>query len=81
MAHFLKERHHEFDKYFEDAPTDVEQRDRVADDLSLWHLAGTIIDGAWKDEDVIKEENVQWIFDKLGQHFHLVLCSRESHAL
>ncbi|KAF8507215.1 hypothetical protein F5888DRAFT_1648473 [Russula emetica] len=77
----LKDELHEFDNYFQDAPTGVEQRDRVSSKDLLWHLAGAFLDGAWKKENLIKEENVRWIFDKLGWHFHSILDSRARHAL
>lgn len=78
---FLRDELHGFDGYFQDTPMDAEQRDRVSGKRQLWHLAGAFLDDGWKAEEVIKEENVRWIFDKLGLHFHSVLGSRETHAL
>jgi len=77
----LKDEFPEFDNYFEDAPTGVGQGDRVCSKRLLWHLAGAFLDEAWKEGDVIEEDNVRWIFDKLGWYFHSVLGPRERHAL
>jgi len=44
----------------------------------LLHLAnGSLLEG-WKENDVIKEDNIRWIFDELGYHFHSALGSREN---
>jgi hypothetical protein len=48
MGRALKDELHEFDNYFEDAPTNVGERDRVSSKLILWHLAGAFVDKAWK---------------------------------
>jgi hypothetical protein len=77
----LKDIFQEFDNYFEDAPAGAGQRDRLSSELLLRHLAGAFVDKAWKEGNDIKEENVRWIFDKLGWYFHSVLGSRERHAL
>jgi hypothetical protein len=47
----------------------------------LWHLAGAFLTKAWKEENLIKEENVRWVFEELAEHFHSILGSRERHAL
>ncbi|KAI0249558.1 hypothetical protein BJV78DRAFT_667522 [Lactifluus subvellereus] len=76
----LRNKLHEFDN-FEDAPTDVGQRDRVSSEDELLHLAHAFSKKGWKDANVIiKEENVWWDFDQLGWYFHSVLGSRERHA-
>ncbi|KAI0254966.1 hypothetical protein BJV78DRAFT_807834 [Lactifluus subvellereus] len=76
----LKNKLHEFDNYFEDAPTDVGQRDRVSSEDELLHLAYAFYNKDWEDSNVIKEENVRWDFVQLGWYFHSVLGSRERHA-
>ena len=80
-ALLLKHYFSEFDNYFQEAPTGVGQPDRVSSKCQLWHLAGAFLDEGWKEGDAIEEENVRWIFDKLGGFFHSVLGSRERHAL
>jgi hypothetical protein len=77
----LKKRLHKFDDYFEDAPTDVGQTDRVSSENELWHLAGAFLNKGWKNSNVIKEDSVTWIFDTLVSHFHSVLGSRVGHGL
>jgi hypothetical protein len=78
----LKEELHAFDKYFQHAPTDVGQSDSVSSKHLLWHLAGAFLDEGWKKgADVIKEDNVRWMFDQLGWYFNSVLGSRENDAL
>jgi hypothetical protein len=62
-------------------PTSVGQSDRVSSKRQLWHLAGVFLYDGWKTDNLIEEENVRWIFDNLGLHFHSVLGSREKHAL
>ncbi|KAI0249462.1 hypothetical protein BJV78DRAFT_696849 [Lactifluus subvellereus] len=76
----LKDELHEFDNYFEDAPTDVGQRDRISGKDELMHLASTLFHKSLKGANVIKEENVWWDFACLGWYFHSVLGSRERHA-
>jgi hypothetical protein len=75
----LKDVLHEFEKYFDDAPTGVEQSDRFSSNDLLWHLAGAFLHKGWKHQ--FKEENVRWIFDQLGWYFDSVLGSREKHSL
>jgi hypothetical protein len=71
----------EFDSYFQDAPTGVGQGDRISSKHLLWHLAGAFLSEGWKEGNIIKEENVLWIFDQLGWHIRSVLGSQERHAL
>jgi hypothetical protein len=59
----------------------VGQGDRVSSEHLLYHLAGAFLSEGWKEGNVIKEENVMWIFNQLGWHIHSVLGSRERHAL
>ncbi|KAH9964027.1 hypothetical protein BJV74DRAFT_304161 [Russula compacta] len=58
----------------------VGQGDRVSSEHLLYHLAGAFLSEGWKEGNVIKEENVMWIFNQLGWHTHSVLGSRERHA-
>ncbi|KAH9968405.1 hypothetical protein BJV74DRAFT_273205 [Russula compacta] len=58
----------------------VGQGDRVSSEHLLYHLAGAFFSEGWKEGNVIKEENVMWIFNQLGWHIHSVLGSRERHA-
>ena len=78
----LKDELREFENYFEDAPTGVEQEDRVSGKLQLHHLAGAFICEDWKKGDPINEASVRWILDPLGGHFHSVFkYLRERHSL
>ncbi len=74
---FLEDELHEFDNYFQYAPTDDGQRDRASDKCVLWHLAGAFFAKNWKEVESLKEENVRWIFDQLAWHFHSVFGLRE----
>ena len=76
----LKEELPEFENYFEDAPTGVEQGGRISGKYQLLHLACAFLLEGWKQGNV-KEGSVRWIFDELGGHFHSVLGLREGHAL
>ena len=76
----LKDELHEFDTYFQDAPTGVGQGDRASSKLLLSHLANTFLDEASKKGN-IEDNDVRWFFDKLGWHIHSVLGSRERDAL
>ena len=60
-------------------PTGAGERDRVSGECHLWHLSGAFLNDGWKTNN-IKEENVWWIFDLLGSHFHEILGSREKHV-
>jgi hypothetical protein len=80
-ALLLKHNFSEFHNYFQEETAGVGEPDRVSSERELWHLAGAFLDTGWKEGGAIEEENVQWIFDKLGVYFHSVLGSRESHAL
>ncbi|KAN0106917.1 hypothetical protein V8E52_010661 [Russula decolorans] len=77
---FLRDELHGFDNYFQATPTGAVQRDRVSSKCQLYHLVCAFLHRGWKTDNLIKEDNVRWIFDELGLHFHLVLGSRESHA-
>ena len=79
-VHVLKEELHGFDTYFQDAPTVGKQGDCVSSKLILLHLTNAFIDEEWKRGN-IKEDNVRWIFDKLGGHFRSFLGSRAKDAL
>jgi len=76
----LKNKLHEFDNYFQEAPMDVVQRDRVSGSEQLCHFASALLFNGWKEDDLIKEDHVRWIFDQLGWYFHSVLGSRERHV-
>jgi hypothetical protein len=51
-------------------------RNRVSSKNELWHLAGAFLNDGWKISNVIKEDNVVWIFDILASYFCSVLGSR-----
>jgi len=76
----LKDELRNFENYFQDAPTGVEQGDRVSGKCQLLHLACAFFREGWKQGNV-EEGSVRWIFDELGGHFHSVLGLRENHAL
>ncbi|KAI0245112.1 hypothetical protein BJV78DRAFT_1289046 [Lactifluus subvellereus] len=58
VVRVLKDELHEFDNYFEDAPTDVGQRDRISGKDELIHLTSTLFHKGWKGANVIKEESI-----------------------
>jgi hypothetical protein len=51
---FLRMDFPSFDSYFQDAPTGAGQGDRVSSKCLLCHLAGALLDEAWKEGNVIK---------------------------
>jgi hypothetical protein len=71
---------------------DVSQSDRISSNGQVRHLSGAFINN-WKntvplvisfiiiESSDIKEEHNQWDFDLSGWHFHVILGSRENHAL
>jgi hypothetical protein len=69
-----------FEDYFQDAPADVEQRDRVSSEHELYHLLGALLCKGW-DDGIVQEDQIRWVFDPLGWHFKSVLGLRESHGL
>ncbi len=73
----LENKLHEFDNYFQYAPTDDGQTDRASNQRILWHLAGAFFAENWKKDTPFKEDRVRWIFDQLAWHFHSVFGSRE----
>jgi hypothetical protein len=70
-----------FDNYFEHAPTDATQTDRISTKHELHHLAGAFLRDGWKDCTILKEDNFRWIFDELGSFLRSILPSREKHGL
>ncbi len=78
---FLEDELHEFDNYFQYAPTDDGQRDRASDKRILWHLAGAFFAENWKKSTPFKEANFRWIFDQLAWYFHSVFGSRGRGAM
>lgn len=81
---FLREELSEYDNYFRNMPTSVEQS-RVSSKNQLLHLTCPFFLNGWKDSDKndnnIKECNVQWVFDQLAVYFGSIFGLRESHGL
>jgi len=77
----LKNALHNFGNYFQLSAPDGGQSGRFSNSDQSRHLASALLLKGWKEDEVIKEDNIRWIFDELGCHFHSALGSREKHAM
>ena len=69
----------QFDKYFQDTPTGIDQGNPKSNKRALSHLFFTLNSEGWSSFDDIKEDNIRWTFDELGCHFQSILGLREMH--
>jgi hypothetical protein len=76
----LKNKLHNFGDYFQESATNGEQSGCFSNSDQLLHFVNALSLKGWKNDDVINEYNIRWIFDEMECHFRSVLGRRESHS-